>query len=133
MHTTNYHETFITVSPDTTAEAGTVPVKEGSIAQLQYALVSARPYAMTSDDLLFAVHALRNGIAEADRAEARAAFFSKGQACLRASPLVKQFGWGVHHDAEGRIALVGVESEDYRALDERADVKSIPGMRSKRA
>ena len=133
MHTTNYHETLITVSPDTKAQAGTVPVKQGSIAQLQYALVSANPYVLTSDDVLFEVHARRNGIPDAERAEARAAFFSKGQACLRASPLVKQFGWGVHHDAEGRIALVGVESEDYRALSERADVKSVPGMRSKRA
>lgn len=133
MHTTNYRETFITVSPDTKAEVGTVPAKEGSIAQLQHGLLAATPYALTSDDLLFEVHALRNGVAEADRAEARTVFFSKPQACLRASPLVKQFGWGLHHDAEGRVALIGMESDDYRALGQRADVKSVPGIRSKRA
>lgn len=133
MHTTNYAETFITVSPDTAARAGTAPSKDGSIAQMQYALLSDQPYGMTSDDVLFEVFARRNGIDEANRAEARAAFFSKGQACLRASPLVKQFGWGVHHDAEGRVAIYGVETDRYRDLSTRADVNVLQGMRSKRA
>lgn len=133
MHTTNYIGTFITVSPDTVAESGTVPSKVGSIAQLQHALLSASPYTMTSDDLLFEVYAQRKDISEEEREDARAAFFAKPQACLRASPLVKQFGWGLHHDAEGRVALVGVETDQYRDMIERADVKTVPGIRSKRA
>lgn len=133
MHTTNYIGTFITVSPDTVAESGTVPSKVGSIAQLQHALLSASPYTMTSDDLLFEVYAQRKDISEEEREDARAAFSAKPQACLRASPLVKQFGWGLHHDAEGRVALVGVETDQYRDMIERADVKTVPGIRSKRA
>lgn len=133
MHTTNYIGTFITVSPDTVAESGTVPSKVGSIAQLQHALLSASPCTMTSDDLLFEVYAQRKDISEEEREDARAAFFAKPQACLRASPLVKQFGWGLHHDAEGRVALVGVETDQYRDMIERADVKTVPGIRSKRA
>lgn len=133
MHTTNYIETFITVSPDTAADAGMVPAKAGSVAQLQHALLSANPYGMTSDDLLFEVYAQRNGIDEQGKAEARAAFFAKPQACLRASPLVKQFGWGLHHDAEGRVALHGVETGRYRELSEQPDIKTLRGMRSKRA
>ena len=130
--TTNYHRTFITVSPDSTAEAGRVPPREGSIAQLQYALLAAQPYQLTSDDLLFAVHARRRAIPESEWAEARGAFFSKPQACLRASPLVKQFGWGLHHDAAGRVALHGVETERYRALSADPDITCLRGMRSKR-
>ncbi len=133
MHTTNYTETFITVSPDTTAQAGTIPPKTGSVAQLQYVLLAEAPYTLTSDDLLFEVFARRNAIAEADRREARAAFFSKPKACLRASPLVKQFGWGVHHDAEGRVAIHGVGTDRYEELVAREDVKKRPGMRSERA
>ncbi|WP_298711512.1 DUF6157 family protein [Micrococcus sp. 2A] len=40
----------------------------------------------------------------------REAFFAKSQACLRASPLGKRHGWGLHHDAEGRVALVPLGS-----------------------
>lgn len=133
MHTTNYTETFITVSPDSDVEAGIVPPKAGSIAQLQHALIAANPYAMTSDDVLFAVYAKRSNIADVDLEDARVAFFEKPQACLRASPLVKQFGWGLHHDAEGKVALVDVASERYRELLKRDYLKIRPGMRSKRA
>jgi Family of unknown function (DUF6157) len=63
----------------------------------------------------------------------RAVFFSKGQACLRASPLVKQYGWGVHHDAKGRVALIAAESPEYAALSASHRLTRVPGMRSSRA
>jgi hypothetical protein len=128
----NYRHAFITVSPDTAATCGTAPARAGSVAQLQHALLSERPYGLTSEELLFEVHARRGGVAEADRAAAWAAFFARPQACLRASPLVKSFGWGLHHDGEGRVALYGVESADYAALSRRADLKVVAGMRSRR-
>ena len=62
----------------------------------------------------------------------RAAFFGKPQACLRASPLVKKHGWGIHHDADGRVAAVAVEGADYAKLKARGDLKQTVGMRSKR-
>lgn len=130
MHTTNYRNTFIAIAPDSAATTGIVPPKPDSIAGRQYALLSAAPYAMTSDDLLFAIHAEKTGAP--DTPEARAAFFAKPKACLRASPLPKQFGWGVHQDEEGKVAIHAVGSLDYLRLsdDERIAVK--PAMRSKR-
>ena len=133
MHTTNYRNTLITVSPDTSADQAHIPDRPGTIAALQYALLANRSYEMTSDDLIFEVHTIRSGIDEAERQNARNQFFSKGQACLRSSPLVKQFGWGIHHDDCGRIALVAVGSPEYTALVEQSDVSVVPGMRSKRA
>ena len=56
----------------------------------------------------------RAGIPEADRPAARAEFFSR--ACLRSSDLGKRDGWGLHHDAEGRVALVAVDSPEYAAF-----------------
>lgn len=129
---TNYFQTFITASPDSKVEKGTVAARPGSIAQLQLALLS-EPYRFTSDELLFEVHAIRNEIAEADRASERDAFLARSQACLRASPLVKQFGWGLHHDENGRVAAFGVETDAYRKLSEQPDLKIVPGMRSRRA
>jgi hypothetical protein len=115
----NYHSTLIAVAEDCpVARAVVPPYKEAapSIAALQYRLLAERPYALTSEDLLFEVHAIRQGIPQETRASARAAFFARSQACLRASPLPKSYGWGLHHDAEGRVALVAVESDWYREL-----------------
>ncbi|MEP9358135.1 DUF6157 family protein [Sphingomonas sp. KR3-1] len=125
MKSTNYRDTLITASSDSPVSAGTVPEKPGTVAAVQHALLR-EPYAMTSDDLLFAAYRARGGD------QARDAFFAKPQACLRASPLVKQFGWGVHHDGEGRIALLGMESDAYRRLLDDPAVKKAPGMRRAR-
>jgi hypothetical protein len=71
----------------------------------------------------------------AARGEAiRAELFQKNHPCLRASPLPKRYGWGVHYDGHGRIAIYGTESEDYRRLsrDGEGDPALVRGMRSKR-
>jgi hypothetical protein len=132
MKSANYFDTFITVSGDCPARMGKAPQKIDSIAGLQYKILMDRPYLFTSDDLLFEVFVQRNAISDTDRASARNTFFSKPQACLRASPLVKQFGWGLHHDGVGRLAAYGVETEDYRKLAARADLKVLAGMRNRR-
>ena len=131
-YSTDYSDTLITASTDCPVEQGAVPGKAGTFAAFQHALL-AEPYRLTSDDLLFEVHAIRNAVPQDARAEARAALFAKPQACLRASPLVKQFGWGLHHDAGGRVARVAVESADYARLLADPAVTKVPGMRSKRA
>lgn len=126
MKTTNYRDTLITASPDTPVTVGTIPEKPETVAGVQHALLAGKPYALTSDDLLHAAHLARGGDKDRD------AFFAKPQACLRASPLVKQFGWGVHHDGEGRIAMVAMESEAYARLLADPAVTKTPGMRRRR-
>ncbi|WP_447726665.1 DUF6157 family protein [Sphingomonas koreensis] len=126
MKTTNYRDTLITASPDTPVTASVIPEKPDSVAGAQYALLAGQSYALTSDDLLHAAHLARGGDKD------RTTFFAKPQACLRVSPLVKQFGWGIHHDGEGRIALVGMESDAYAQLVADPAVKKAPGMRRSR-
>nr|WP_314075979.1 DUF6157 family protein [uncultured Roseococcus sp.] len=126
MHTTNYRDTLITMSGDCPVTVATPPTKEETVAGRQFALLSAAPYAMTSDQLLLAVENDRKGAVTAE------AFFAKPQACLRASPLVKKHGYGLHHDSGGRVALVAVESPDYARLLADASVVKRPGMRSAR-
>lgn len=133
MSSTNYCNAFITVSPDSTATNGREPEKAGSVAQIQYALLRERPYHFTSDDLLFEIHARRKQIAAADHQRERAAFFAKPQACLRASPLVKQYGWGLHHDENGKVALHGVETANYRRLSSQESLKIVSGLRSRKS
>lgn len=135
QHSTNYSNTFIAVADDCPVQAAEVPVPKAAptVASLQYELLHEHPYRYTSDDVLFSVHALRQGIPASEQAEARAAFFSKGQACMRASPLVKRHGFGMHHDAEGRIALVPLGSAAYGRMQKDSGLKQVKGMRSKRA
>ena len=136
MGSTNYTGTFIQVADDCPAREGEQPPVGGkvpTIAALQYALVSAHPYELTSDDALFEVHAIRQSIPAEARREAREAYFAKDQACLRSSPLGKRYGWGIHHDDLGRVALVPFDSEQYRVLSADPAVKQLKAMRSKRA
>ena len=139
MHSTNYFDTFIAVADDSAAVVGTEPPsrESPSIAELTYRMIAESPYSFTSDDVIFSVWADRRGIAEDARTEARAEFFSKGQPCMRSSDLGKRYGWGVHSDAEGRVAIVGVDSVEYAVLASGSTPDGEPvtvtkAMRSKR-
>ncbi|WP_333618556.1 DUF6157 family protein [Dietzia sp.] len=133
MHITDYVNTVILPSVDTRAEsAAAPPAGRRTVAELQYERLEGRPYEWTSDELLFDVHCERKGIAEAERAVERERFFSKGQPCLRTSPLAKTYGWGFHFDADGRVALVPMGSEDLESLAGREGVAVERAMRSSR-
>lgn len=134
IHSTNYSNTFIEVAEDCPAIAGEIPQegKQKSIAVLQYEMLINSPYQYSSDDVLFTVNAIRKDIPEANWQKEREFFFSKGQACFRASPLTKRYGWGVHSDHKGRIALFGRESQKYQQFIEDSTVAKVRAMRSKR-
>lgn len=135
QHTTNYTDTFIAVADDCPVSAAEVPPSRAgapSVAEMQFRLLHDRPYALTSDDVIFTVYAERKGIPEGERKEARAAFFSKGQPCMRASPLTKRYGFGVHSDARGRIALVPLGSPAYAKFIQDKRLLHVKAMRSKR-
>ena len=138
MSSTNYAETFIRVAEDCPAQDAQEPPagpagKPPTIALLQYRLLSERPYELTSDDLLFEMHAIRQNIEPPERAAQREAFFAKPRACLRSSPLAKRYGWGFHHDGQGRVALVPLGSTRYQELSDDASLTQLRAMRSRRA
>jgi hypothetical protein len=133
MHTTNYYDTFIEIAEDSPISMAEIPPQKGedkTVANLQFDMIMHNPYKYTSDEVIFGIYALRNDIPNNE--SERAAFFSKGQACLRASPLTKRYGWGVHHNAEGKVALYPAESEAYQKFAADAALKHTKAMRSKR-
>lgn len=135
MKTTNYYDTFIEVAEDCPVSVAEVPPKRGerkTVANLQFDLLEQQPYELTSDDVVFQVYAIRNDIGRKDAARAREQFFSKGQPCLRASPLAKRYGWGIHSDSKGRVAIHAVESVEYARLVRDEDLKHLKAMRSSR-
>jgi hypothetical protein len=136
MHTTNYHNTFIAVAEDCPVKAAEIPPQkdEKTVAGLQFEMIIDNPYKYTSDDVIFQVFALRNKISGKASLDAeREKFFSKGQPCFRSSPLTKRYGWGVHSDAKGRIAIYAMESAEYKKLAKDKSLQHVRAMRSKRA
>lgn len=128
MHTTNYFDTFISTSEDCPARTGEEPpIKDPkTAARIQFEMLLNHPYQYTSDDVIYASNGERRNI---NREE----FFSKGQACFRSSPLVKRYGWGIHSDANGKIAIYPVESPEYNHYASNSQLKQLKGMRSSRA
>ena len=136
MTSTNYFNTFIEIAEDCKATVGEVPQTKGpkkSVATLQFEMLYEQPYKFSSDDVLFSVFATQKEIPKEDWEEQRKLFFSKGQPCFRASPLTKRYGWGIHSNEAGKIAMYGVESEEYQRFIADESVIKKKAMRSKRA
>lgn len=139
-HSTNYQNTFICVAPDTKARRGTEPKKKATltVARATFEALVGRPYRLTSDQLLFEVFAARTGISKRCREESMKEFLKKARPCLRCSALGKSYGWGIHHDHESRVAIFGMESEEYREFvlgrsdSNRYHVSLVYAMRTRR-
>ena len=119
----SYTNTFIEAADDCPEATGVVPPVHGdkpSVAVLEYELLSKHPYRYTHEELLFVVHVTRLGLTPADLKQRgkqiHAELFAKPHACMRASPLPKRYGWGIHHNDQGRIAIHSRGSPEYAAL-----------------
>jgi hypothetical protein len=133
IHTTNYTDTFIEIADDCPATSGELPPTKGdtrSVANIQFDILSANPYQFTSDDVLFRVFAERNDLTKNELPTAREQYFSKGQPFFRASPLTKRYGWSVHSDNDGKIAIIGCETEEYKKLSQDKTLSVIKAMKS---
>jgi hypothetical protein len=133
--------TFVKIAPDSTAIKAVIPEAQDdkkTIQVIQYELLSAQPYSLTLQELIFEVFVARNHISSQDlelhKSEIWTELFSKDHPCMRASMLPKKYGWGVHYDTNGKIALHAVESESYWRLAAFGEgvQKVEAAMRSKR-
>lgn len=135
LHSTNYSNTFIEAAedcPETTGQKPPTREDKKTVANYQFDLLFNHPYEYTSDDIIFTIHAIRNEIPKNQWQEKRIEFFSKGQPCFRSSPLTKRYGWGVHSDTEGKVALYAVESKEYTKFVQDDRMKRVKAMASKR-
>lgn len=105
---------------------------KASVASQQYEWITEQPYTLTSDDVIFRRVAEKEAIPQTERAAAQEEYFQKGRACLRTSPLARQYGWGIHANNDGKIALVAAESDEYAALVADDTVKKVAAMKRSR-
>lgn len=91
----NYYDSLIAVADDCPVSEAVVPTARDdkeTVAVLQYEMLADSPYQHTQADVLFSSWLQRQDLGDpsADElARLRDEFFSKPQACLRASPLPK--------------------------------------------
>ncbi|MCZ0874913.1 DUF6157 family protein [Peribacillus sp. AS_2] len=131
----SYKNTLITISEDSKVSSAKVPVirnEKPTIAYIEHDLINNNPYKFTQEDVQFKTYLIKNQMEAENAAELREQFFSKSKACFRASPLVKNYGWGIHYNNQGKIAIYDVNSEMYNQLLKQEDITKLKGMRSKR-
>ncbi len=135
----NYYDTLIAVADDCPVDRSVVPTPRAgkpTVAVLQYEMLADHPHVFTQEDVLFESWLGRQDMPEdqRDRTRLRQEFFSKPQACLRASPLPKKYGWGLLFDGKGRVALLAMESAQYQRLaaGTESGVKVLRALRSTR-
>ncbi|MEX6701661.1 DUF6157 family protein [Peribacillus frigoritolerans] len=131
----SYKNTLITISEDSKVSSAKVPVirnEKPTIAYIEHDLINNNPYKFTQEDVQFKTYLIKNQMEAENAAELREQFFSKSKACFRASPLVENYGWGIHYNNQGKIAIYDVNSEMYNQLLKQDDITKLKGMRSKR-
>ncbi len=131
----SYKNTLITISEDSKVSSAKVPVirnEKPTIAYIEHDLINNNPYKFTQEDVQFKTYLIKNQMEAENAAELREQFFSKSKACFRASPLVKNYGWGIHYNNQRKIAIYDVNSEMYNQLLKQDDITKLKGMRSKR-
>jgi hypothetical protein len=79
------------------------------------------------------VYAVLHDTPKAGRPKEREKFLSKGHPHLRVSALATRYGWGIHNDAEGKVALIAVESRDYKRVMKDPRTTKVKAFRSTRA
>ena len=132
----NYYDTLIEVADDCPATEGQVPHARGgkkTKAVVEYELLVKHPYTYTEEDIAFEVYAGLHDVAKASQPQERAKFLSKGHPHLRVSALPKRYGWGMHNNAEGKVALIAVESREYKRLIKDPGTTKVKAFRSTRA
>src|SRR5690349_19258091 len=123
-----YKNTFVKVSEDCPVAVAEIPVaKNGKkpLHVIQYELLIQNPYRFDHEELIWEVYVQQKGIPQKvlesqEGAEIKAALFSKGHPCMRASALIKRYGFGAHYNEAGKIAVYPSGSAAYLAFLEES-------------
>jgi Family of unknown function (DUF6157) len=132
----NYYDTLIEVADDCPVTEAQVPRARGAKktkALVEYELLVNRPYKYTEEDVAFEVYAVLHDIPMTIWPKERKKFLRKGHPHLRVSALPKRYGWGIHNNPEGKIALIAIESSSYKQLQNDPLITKIKAFRSSRA
>ena len=122
------------VSRCPTKQAQVPPARGGkkTRAAVEYEILVKHPYSHTEEDIAFETYAVLHEIPNDIWAKERKKFLSKGHPHLRVSPLAKRYGWGIHNNVAGKIAMIAVESLRYKQLLDDPHTTKVKAFRSTR-
>jgi len=131
----NYYNTLIEIAEDSPATKAEVPKPKGGKKTkpvIEYEMIANHPYKYTEEDIAFETYAVLHNIPKALWPRERQTFLSKGHPHLRVSALAKRYGWGIHNNAQGKVALIAVNSLKYKKLMKDPRTTKIKAFRSAR-
>lgn len=105
------NEELIEIAEDSSVGRAVEPPDEGpekTIPRIAYEVLIESPYRYTEMELFHEVHVVRR-----NRPDLKIESYN-----IKRSPLVQRFGWGIHRNKEGKLALIRVDSDTYRRLQE---------------
>ena len=132
----NYYNTLIEIAEDSPATKAEVPKPKGGKKTkpvIEYEMIANHPYKYTEEDIAFETYAVLHNIPKALWPKERQTFLSKGHPHLRVSALAKRYGWGIHNNAQGKVALIAVNSLKYKKLMKDPRTTKIKAFRSESA
>ncbi|PKH02447.1 hypothetical protein CXF72_11615 [Psychromonas sp. MB-3u-54] len=99
-------ETLILISEDAHSTVAIIPEDDGTIHRISYEVLIQNPYKYSESEFHHEVHVVRR-----NRTDLRIESYN-----IRRSKLLKRFGWGIHLNSNGKLALVGANSDEYQNL-----------------
>ena len=100
---------LITVA-ESSAKTSIIPTsksKKETVKEVVYRVLNENPYKYKQNDLFYEVHINQMKKDKTLKLE---------KYKLQRSELCSLLGWGIHGDEEGRLALVPIESSEYKSL-----------------
>jgi hypothetical protein len=135
----SYTNTFIKVADDCPLNKSEIPVSKKDkkpLHLIQYELLKQNPYKFDHEGLIYEVYVrqkeIPENVLEKEAEKIKTELFSKGHPCLRASALMKRYGFGAHYNEEGKIAIYPMESEEYKTLMADKGIKVLSAMKTKK-
>jgi hypothetical protein len=115
-------EELIKISEDSPTKKSLKPENENSVEAIKFDVLINHPYEYTEMEFFKEVHFNRRG-----KKHLKIETYS-----LKRLGLAKKYGWGVHINAEEKIAIVPCESEKYKILLNDHKVKISNAYRNKK-
>ena len=116
---------MITVSVDNKCIKGIIPYakrKKETIAKIQYETLINNPFKYTEYEFQKEVHHNKRG----------KAYLNIDKYDIRRSELCKKYGWGIYINKEGKLALVGCETDKYRELENKPSVMRLSAYKKRK-
>jgi len=118
----DYRNVLIQVAEDCPVNKGVKPEPENGIAYVGYDELSRNPYKYTELEFYKQVHHIRR-----NKPELKIETYD-----IRRNALCKKYGWGVHINESGALALVGCETDKYKELLKNVMVDKVDAFRNRR-